>query len=116
MAIEPVGALGGIFYGVKQCLVVSSPGRRGDFLDAFGQQLAGAQVFQLERVLAEAGVVRGIGQQVAVVAGGIGAQGDELLSFGQLVQIERNLLRSILVALLLAVDGVLVSLFRAGVV
>src|SRR5262245_3921459 len=68
MAVETVGALGdGVFDHVEDMAVVGGPGGAGYAFGAEGEEFAGAQVFDLERVLAEAGGVSGVGEKMIIV-------------------------------------------------
>ena len=57
---------------------------------AAGQGLAGFEVLDVERVLAEAGGVGGVGEPAAVVGDVGGADGEEGVAFGQLVAVEED--------------------------
>ena len=86
VTIEAVGALGGfVFHGVEERAIVGGPGGAGDALDAFGKRFAGAEILDLQRVLAEAGGVERVGQQVIVVADVEGAEAEKGVAFGQSV-------------------------------
>ena len=63
-----------VFDGVEEHRSVRCPGERADALGGVGEQRAVAQVFDVQRVLAEAGVIGGVGEQVAVGADGQGAE------------------------------------------
>ena len=58
VAVQAMGALGAVFAHIEQRAIVGGPCRRADFFDALRQQLPGAQVLHLQRVLTEAGDVR----------------------------------------------------------
>ncbi len=67
--VQPAGTLGDfVLHGVEQRVIVGGPGGAGHPLNALGQRFAGAQAFNLQRVLAKAGDVQRIGQQGIVVA------------------------------------------------
>ena len=66
---------------VEERLVVVRPGDRADPLRVIRQSLPGAQILHRQRVLAEAGVIGGVGEQVAVVADVEAAERHELLPF-----------------------------------
>ena len=86
-----------------------------------GRRFAGLQVLDVQRVLAEAGRVGGVGQPAAI-AGDVGcADVEEGVALGQLVAVEDDLFRRIVLRpgsgpAPAAVDGVLQSLFRARAV
>ena len=68
--------------------VVGSPDDGADALDLAGQGFAGVEILDMQRVLAEAGGVGGVGQPAAVV-GDVGvADGEEGVALGQLVAVE----------------------------
>jgi hypothetical protein len=68
VAIKAMGTLGeGIFDYVEEMAVVGGPGGGGDAFDAEGQEFGGTEIFDLERVLAEAGDVGGVGEELVVV-------------------------------------------------
>lgn len=86
MAIELVLTLGnGVLDGVENGFVVVCPGDGANALRVFGKVLAGAEILNGQGVLAEAGVVRGVGKQVAVVTDFIFAQGNECLTLAEFV-------------------------------
>ncbi len=67
VAEEVVLALGGlVFGGVEEGARVGGPGDGADALGGVGQVVSGAEVADVEGVLAEAGVVGGVGEEVAV--------------------------------------------------
>ena len=93
VAIEAVRALGGlVFDGVEERAIVGGPGGAGDALDALGKCVAGAQILDLQRVLAEAGGVERVGEKMIVVADVERAEAQERMAFGQSVQIEQAVL------------------------
>jgi hypothetical protein len=116
VAEELVRALGRVLDAVEEGLVVGRPEGVDDVADVVGQILARAQVFDLERVLAVAGVVDGVGEKVPVVRDGVGAEAGVLVADGQLVQVERDLFGRRHTALLAREDGVLLTLDGARVV
>ena len=77
VAEDVVLALGGLVLGgVEEGAGVGGPGEGADALGGVGQVgRRGAQVADVERVLAEAGGVSGVGEQVAVGADGHGCRG-----------------------------------------
>src|SRR6266404_349911 len=78
VAVEAVGALGGfVFDGIEERAIVGGPGGAGDALDSNGESLAGGQILDLQRVLAEAGGVERVGEQGIVVADGEGAEAEK---------------------------------------
>ena len=67
MAIEPVLALGFlVFDGVEEVGVVVGPDDGADALCCIGEGLAGAEILDVQGVLAEAGVVDRVGEQVLI--------------------------------------------------
>ncbi len=91
MTIEAIGALGGlVLHGVEERAIVGGPGGAGDPLDAFGKRLGGAEILDVQGVLAEAGGVERIGQQMIVVADVEGTEAEEGVAFGQRVQVEQE--------------------------
>ena len=56
-----------VFDRVEQGSVIRGPGDGADALDGTEQVLAGVQVFDVQRVLTEAGGVSGVGEEAAVV-------------------------------------------------
>ena len=117
VAIELVLALGlFIFDGVEERGVVVGPDDGADALGGIGQGLAGAQVLEVQRVLTEAGVVDGVGDEVLVLGDGEAAERHEGMAFGELVAVENDLFRGLHRALAAAVDGVLRALDGARVV
>ncbi len=106
-----------ILDGVEKRPVIGCPDDRANPFRLVGQHLAGPQVFNVQRVLAKSRGVGGIGQQVAIIGDGEGAQGHERLAGRQLVHIEHDLFGRIdRTALAAAVDGILRTLLRASVV
>ena len=96
--------------------VVRGPGHGGHpFRDGLDHD-PGREVLHVEGVLAEAGVVGGVREPLAVVAHRVVAEAHELLPLGQLVEVEGDLLRGFEGARLAAVDRVLLPLLRARVV
>ena len=117
VAEKLIAALGdGIFGHIEDGLVVSGPGKVIDPFNPFGKELTGFQVLDLEGVLAIARVVRGKGQQVAVVAGSKGANAHELLSFCQFILVQDDLFLSAKAAFFAAENRVLLPFFGARVI
>ncbi len=82
VAIELVLALGlFVFDGVEERGVVVGPDDGADALGGVGQRLAGAEVLDVQGVLAEAGVIDGVGEQVLVLGDGEGAERHEGMAF-----------------------------------
>ena len=78
--------------GVEEGAIVGGPDDGADALDFAGERLAGFQILDVQRVLAEAGGVGGVGQPAAVV-GDVGcADGEEGVALGELVAVEDDLL------------------------
>ena len=113
MAPEPVGALRGILGDVEERRAVRGPGDRRDLLDALGEELAGREVLDVERVLAGAGDVHRVGQEPTVVAHRVGANREERVACGERVQVERHRLGGLDAPLPAAIDRVLPSLLGA---
>ena len=68
VAEELVGALGDfVFDDIEEGAIVGGPGGGGDTLDAEGEEFVGAEILDFEGVLAEAGGVGGVGEEVVVV-------------------------------------------------
>src|SRR5215813_2421284 len=94
MAPEFVGPLRYRIFGcIKESLVVGGPIDRPDSFDALAERLSCAQIFYVERILAIAGCVGRIRQQVAVIAHAKTAQSEKRMTFRKLVQVEENLFR-----------------------
>ena len=84
-----IAALGcRIFGAVEQSFVIRGPGNRIDALGCVGQQFAGAQILDMQPVLAEADVVRRVGEQAVVVTDRELAQRHELFSLSQFIHVE----------------------------
>ncbi len=116
VTVQPIGPLGHVGDRVEERLVVRGPGRGRDPRDLLGEELAGDEVLDVEGVVAEARVVRGVGEQVAVVADLSRSHRHELLALRERVDVEVNLLGGVEAALLAAVDRVLLPLLRPRVV
>ncbi len=117
MAVEPVLALGlFVFDGIEEGGVVVGPDEGADALGGVGEGFAGAQVFDVQRVLAETGVVDRVGEQVLVFGDAEAAERHEGMAFGELVAVEDDLFGSIHRSLAAAVDGVLRAFDGARVV
>jgi hypothetical protein len=116
VAIEAVGALGDlIFDDIKEGEIVGGPGGAGDAFDADREELVGVEILDFEDELAETGVIRGIGEEAIVVADVEGAEAEEGVAFGEGVEVEEDFLGGERFARA-TVDGVLLALFRAGVI
>ena len=117
MAQELVAAFGdGVLGGQEERLVVGGPRQGSDALGGIGERLTGAQILHLQTVLAEAGVVDGVGEQIVVVADHEAAEADELAVLAESVEVEQNFLRGFHTALAPALDGVLLAFLGARVV
>ena len=114
--VEPVRALGRVGDRVEERLVVGRPGHRGRSRDLLREELAGRQVLDVQRVVAEARVVGRVGEQVPVVADVARRDRHELLAFRKGVDVEVDLLLPLEAALLAAVDRILLALLSARVV
>ncbi len=96
VAIDLVRALGDfIFDDIKEGAIVGSPGGAGDTLDVEGEHGGIREILDFEGVLAEAGGVRGVGEEGIVVADFEDAEAEEGVAFGQEIQIEEDLLGGI---------------------
>ena len=116
MAIEPVRALGRVLRDVEERPVVGGPRDRHDLLDVIGQERAGAQILDRQRVLPEPGEIGRIGEEVAVVAHHRHAEGEERMARRERIEIERHLFGRVHASRLAAEDGVLLALLRARVI
>jgi hypothetical protein len=93
MTIETVGALGDlVFNDVEEGEIIGGPGGAGDALDAEGKEFMGMEILDFEDELAEAGVVRGIGEEAIVVADVEGTKAEEGVAFGKGVEVEEDFL------------------------
>lgn len=101
---------------VEECVVVGGPLERRGLADLLRDGGAGAEVFHAELVVAVAGAVDGVGEQVAVVADDLAADGHELLALGEFVDVEDDLLGGVEGAVFAAMDGILFSLLGAAVI
>jgi hypothetical protein len=111
-----VGALGDfVFDDVEEGAVVGGPGDAGDALNAEGKKRRVLEIFDLESVLAEAGGVRGEGEEGIVVADFEDAETEEGVAFGEDIEIEEDVFRGVLRGFA-AIDRVLLSFDGAGVV
>ncbi len=77
--------------GVEEGAVVGGPDDGADALDLAGERFAGGKILDVQRVLAEAGGVGGVGQPAAVVGNVGGADGEEGVALGELVAVEDDL-------------------------
>src|SRR5690348_13387983 len=98
-----------IFGDEEQGFVVGGPGDFIDALELFGEQLAGAEVLDLQSILAVTGGVGGVGEQVIVVAGQRDGDIEEFVPLGQCVYIENDFLPGLEGSLLTAVNRVILS-------
>jgi len=113
---ELVGAFGGfVFDYVKERAIVGGPGGGGNALDAEREHCRVVEILDFEGVLAETGGVRGVGEKGIAVADFEDAEAEEGVAFGELIEIEEDLLVGSLDCGA-AVDGVLLALDSAGVV
>jgi len=111
-----VRALGDfIFDDIKERAIIGSPGGAGDTLDVEGEHRGICEILDFEGVLAEAGGVRGVGEEGIVVADFEDAEAEEGMAFGEAIEVQEDLLGRILGGFA-AVDGVLLALDGAGVV
>ena len=122
VTIEAVLALGPVLDRIEQRPAVGGPGHRARLLREGGSRHARAQVLDEQVVLAESGGVGGVGEEPAVVAHRVGAQGQEGVPLRQQVEVEGDLLFSYLrggtrrEGLLAAEDGVLLARLRPRVI
>ncbi len=117
--VVPLGDL--VFGGEQKRCAVGAPNNGADALGCVCEMVAGAEVLDVERVLAEAGVVGGVGEQISVWADAHGAHRHEGLAPGEFVHIEQDPLRIGFVRNAAscsgsAMDGVLAPFDGAGVV
>ena len=88
MAEEFVVALGLlVFRGVEERLSVRRPGEGADALCGIGEHLSGGEILEVQRVLAEAGVIGGVGKQSKVGAEAHAANGHKRLILSELVDV-----------------------------
>ena len=93
VAEDAVLALGGLVLGgVEEGARVGGPGQRSDALGCVWEVGERAQVADVERVLAEAGGIGGVGEEVAVGTDGHGSDVHEGLALGERVYVEDDLL------------------------
>ena len=112
-----------VFDGVEESQVVGGPDDGADAFDFAGEGFAGREIFDMQRVLAEAGGVGCVGEPTAVV-GDVGvADGEEGVPLGELVAVEQHFFRRrhsgrarARLPRLAAVDGVLQAFLGTGVV
>src|SRR6266568_9619438 len=115
MPVKPVRTLGRfVFDGIEERLIVGSPGNTGDALDALGEQLARAQVPHLESVLAEASGIRGIHEQLIVIADLEGAEPEKAVPFSELVEIKEHFFGCTFVVPAAVMIGILLAFLRAS--
>src|SRR5258707_3501652 len=111
MAMQFVLAFGDfVFSDKEEGLVVGGPGDFIDALEFFGQQLASAKIFDLQRVLPIASRVGGVSEEVVVIAGQGDCHAEKLMTFGKSVEVEEDLLRRLEAALFSAMDRVVLPL------
>jgi hypothetical protein len=115
LAIEAVGPLGVILDGIEERRAVRRPADRARLADEVRRKLAAAHVLDVQRVLAESGDVRGIGQPASVIRKDVGAQAQEWMSGRQLVQVEHDLLGGRRYTSAPAEDRILQTLLRPGI-
>ena len=117
VAIGLVGAFrNGVFDGIENGLVVVGPGDGIDALGVVAQQFASAQIFHGQCELPEAGIVGGVGEQIAVVADVESPERHERLSLGQFVDVQQDFFGSIHAAFFAAMNGVLLAGFGSNVI
>ncbi len=81
-----------VFDGVEERGVVGGPDDRAHALDFSREGFAGFEILDVERVLAEAGGVYGVGEPASVVGDVGGADGEEGVALGELVAVEDDVL------------------------
>ena len=100
----------------KMRLIVGGPGHGGDAGGGVGEGLSVAQIFHLQPVLAEAGEIDGVGEQVVVVADGEAAEADKFPVLAEHVEVEQNFFGRFHAAFAAALYGILLALFGSRVV
>ncbi len=102
---------------VDQGLAVFRPVEARHAGDRLRPELSRAEVLDVQRELPEAGLVRVIGEKVAVRADdGAPAHGHERLAFRELIDVEDHFFRRLQRSLLAAIDRVLLPFLRARVI
>src|SRR6266568_1767057 len=115
MPVKPVRTLGRfVFDGIEERLIVGSPGNTGDAFDALGEQFTAAQVPHKESVLAEAGCICGISEQLVVVADLEGAEPEKAVPFSELVEIKEQFFGCTFFVPAAVMIGILLSFLRAS--
>ena len=117
VAEQFVAAFGDVVLGgQEERLVVGGPGHGGDARGGVGEGLPVAQILHLQGVLAEAGVIDGVGQKILVVGDHEAAEADEFPVLAEGVEVEQNFFGGFHAALAAALYGVLLAFFGARVV
>jgi len=107
--------------GIEKGSLVGGPDHGASALNLAGQGLARLQVLDVQRVLAKALGVGGVGQPAAVFCNVGGADGEKRVVFGQQVAVQNDLfgrarLGTVIRAAAPAMNGVLKAFFGAGVI
>ena len=109
--VEAVRALRGfVLDGVEQRAIVGGPGDTGDALDALGKDGPGAQVFHLQRELAESRGIGRIGEQAIIFTDFEGTQSKKRMAFCKQIQVEQQFFRGAFPIASPAMERVLLSL------
>ena len=87
--VEAVRALRGfVLNGVEQRAIVGGPGNTGDALDTLGKDGPGAQIFHLERELAESRGIGRISEQAIIFTDFQATQSKKRMAFCKQIQVE----------------------------
>lgn len=114
VAVDPFAAFGFVFFDVIEDVVVGAPDEGIDLRDGVREEDVVLQVFDLEEVLAVAGGVGGVGEEVAVVGDVAGFVVEEVVAGGEDVGVVDDLRADVGAAVTAEVNGVLLALFGAG--
>ena len=89
MPIEPVRTFRGfVFDGIEEGTIVGGPGNTGDALDTLGKDGPGAQIFHLERELAESRGIGRISEQAIIFTDFQATQSKKRMAFCKQIQVE----------------------------
>src|ERR1051325_12035704 len=114
MTIEAVGTLGYfVFDCVEEGAVVGGPGGACDACDFKWQKRVSSEIFDCEWVLAKAGDVCGVGEELVVVADVEGAETEEGVAFGKGVQVQEEFVGGVFRVAAAKVDGILLAFLCA---
>ena len=103
-----------VFGGEEEGAGIGGPGDGADAFGGVSEVLAGGEVADVQGVLAEAGVVGRVSEQVVVGADGHGAHGHEGLAFSKFVDVEEDFFGGVWSCLAAAVDRILQAFDGAG--